>query len=78
MIEADDMGCHIITAPADVLKKMPVIGTKIGAELSLDAVRLFREDAVAAGLSLVWRRNESGASLAIPARDHACDGIGGI
>lgn len=52
VIEADRMGCHIITAPADVLKKLPSIGTRNGAELSLDAVRAFREDAIAAGLSL--------------------------
>ena len=52
VIEADEMGCHIITAPADVLKKLPAIGSKTGAELSLDAVRLFREDAIAAGLTL--------------------------
>ena len=52
VIEADQMGCHIITAPADVLKKLPALGTKSGAELSLEAVRLFREDAIAAGLTL--------------------------
>ena len=27
VVEADEMGCHIITAPADVLKKLPAIGT---------------------------------------------------
>jgi len=52
VVEADQMGCHIITAPADVLKKLPALGTKTAAELSLEAVRLFREDAIAAGLSL--------------------------
>jgi len=52
VIEADEMGCHIITAPADVLKKLPAIGSKPGAELSLDAVKAFRTDALAAGLSL--------------------------
>lgn len=52
VIEADAMGCHIITAPADVLKKMPAIGLKTDSQLSLEAVHLFREDAVAAGLSL--------------------------
>jgi transaldolase len=52
IIEADDMGCHIITAPADLLKKLPTLGSKTAAELSLDAVRLFREDALAAGLTL--------------------------
>ena len=52
VVEAHDMRCHIITAPADVLKKLPALGTKTGAELSLDAVKAFREDALAAGLSL--------------------------
>lgn len=52
VVEADRMGCHIITAPADVLKKLPALGTRTAAELSLDAVKAFREDAIAAGLSL--------------------------
>jgi transaldolase len=52
IVEADLMRCHIITAPADILKKLPTIGSKSAAELSLDAVRLFREDALAAGLTL--------------------------
>jgi transaldolase len=52
VVEADSMGCHIITAPADVLKKLPSLGTKTAAELSLGAVKSFREDAIAAGLRL--------------------------
>src|SRR5215831_18456202 len=52
VVEANDMGCHIITAPADVLKKLPAIGTKSATELSLAAVKSFREDAIAAGLRL--------------------------
>jgi transaldolase len=52
VVEADAMGCHIITAPADVLKKLPALGTMSPVELSLGAVRAFREDAIAAGLSL--------------------------
>ena len=52
VVEADGMGCHIITAPADVLKKLPALGTMRAAELSLGAVRAFREDALAAGLTL--------------------------
>ncbi|MFZ0844995.1 MAG: transaldolase family protein, partial [Pseudolabrys sp.] len=52
VVEADTMGCHIITAPADVLKKLPALGTKTGAELSLGAVKAFREDAIAASLKL--------------------------
>ena len=52
VVEADAMGCHIITAPADVLNKLPGLGTKTGAELSLGAVKAFRDDALAAGLRL--------------------------
>jgi transaldolase len=52
VVEADSIGCHIITAPADILKKLSALGTKTGAELSLDAVRAFRDDALAAGLQL--------------------------
>src|SRR5215510_8113831 len=52
VVEADAMGCHIITAPADVLKKLPSLGTRSAAELSLDAVKAFRDDALAAGLTL--------------------------
>ena len=52
VIEADRMGCHIITAPADVLGKLPALGTKTAAELSLDAVRAFRQDALDAALAL--------------------------
>ena len=52
VVEADAMGCHIITAPADVLKKLPALGTQSPAELSLGAVKAFREDALSAGLPL--------------------------
>jgi len=52
VVEAEQMGCHIITAPADILKKLPALGTKTAAELSLDAVKAFRDDALAAGLTL--------------------------
>lgn len=52
VVEADDMGCHIITAPADVLKKLPMLGTKSAAELSLGAVKSFREDALVTDLHL--------------------------
>jgi len=52
VVEANEMRCHIITAPAAVLKKLPSLGTKTAADLSLDAVKAFREDAVSAGLTL--------------------------
>jgi transaldolase len=52
VVESDAIGCHIITAPADVLNKLPALGTKSAAELSLAAVRAFREDAIAAKLRI--------------------------
>ena len=52
VVEADAIGCHIITAPADVLKKLPALGSKTGAEISRAAVQAFRDDAIAAGLRL--------------------------
>ncbi len=52
VVEADSLGCHIITAPADVLKKLPSLGSKTAAELSLGAVKSFREDAIATDLKL--------------------------
>lgn len=39
VIEADEMGCHIITAPADVLKKLPAMGTKTGEQLAQRGLR---------------------------------------
>jgi transaldolase len=61
IVEADYMGCHIITAPADVLQKVPALGTKSASELSLAAVRAFRDDAVAAGLKLQLAGNPRAA-----------------
>lgn len=52
VIEADEMGAHIITAPADILKKLTALGSKTAADLSLDGVKAFRDDTLAAGLDL--------------------------
>jgi transaldolase len=52
VVETAAMGCHIITATADVLKKLPALGTKLATELSRGAVKSFREDAISAGLRL--------------------------
>ncbi len=49
--EANEMGCHIITAPADILKKLEGFGTP-AETLVIDAVKAFRSDALAAGLTL--------------------------
>ena len=52
VIEADEMGCHIITAPADVLQKMPGVGKQSGEDLTYACVKSFVADAASAGLTL--------------------------
>ena len=44
--------CHIVTVPHDILKKLVALGGKDLEELSLDTVRMFHQDAVAAGFKL--------------------------
>jgi transaldolase len=51
VIQANDIGCHIITATADVLAKLPLIGKDL-TDYSLDTVKMFRQDAVAAGFGI--------------------------
>jgi len=51
IIQADQVGCHIITATPDVLAKLSLIGKDL-AEYSLDTVKMFHTDATAAGFNL--------------------------
>jgi len=51
IIQADDMGCHIITVTNDILHKIPTIGKSL-EEFSLDTVKMFRSDAVKAGFEI--------------------------
>lgn len=51
VIQADSIGCHIITATSDILKKLDIIGKDL-AQYSLETVRMFRDDAVASGYSI--------------------------
>ncbi len=48
---AEAVGCHIITATNDILKKLPLVGKDL-AEYSLETVKMFRDDAVNAGFVL--------------------------
>jgi len=54
IVQADAIGCHIITVTHDLLKKLPVIGRDL-TEYSLDTVKMFFEDAQAAGFKLNTR-----------------------
>ena len=47
VFQADAVGCHVITATADVLNKLALVGKDLAA-YSLETVEMFREDAMAA------------------------------
>ena len=51
VFQADASGCHIITATNDILKKLTGVGKDLTA-YSLETVKMFRDDAVAAGFTL--------------------------
>ncbi|TKB81940.1 MAG: transaldolase, partial [Nitrospira sp.] len=51
IVQADAMGCHIITVTNDLLNKVPILGTDL-AEMSLQTVKMFHDDARAAGYYL--------------------------
>jgi len=51
IVQAEEAGCHIITAPADIIKKMSGFG-KDALALSLDTIRTFKSDSEAAGFQL--------------------------
>jgi transaldolase len=51
IIQADEIGCHIITVTSDVLKKIDLIGKDLH-EFSLETVRMFHDDAARSGYKL--------------------------
>jgi transaldolase len=51
VVQAAEIGCHIITVTHDLLKKLPLIGRDL-ERFSLDTVEMFHRDAIAAGLHL--------------------------
>jgi len=54
IFQANEIGCHIITATNDILKKLPLIGKDLDA-YSLETVEMFHKDAKAAGYSIATR-----------------------
>jgi len=51
IFQADEIGCHIITVTNDILKKLSVVGKDLD-DYSLDTVKMFYNDAQAAGFKL--------------------------
>jgi transaldolase len=51
VIQAHEIGCHIITVTNDILKKLTLIGKDLG-DYSLETVKMFHDDAAKAGFRL--------------------------
>jgi transaldolase len=51
VVQADQVGCHIITVTHDLLKKLDLLGKDL-LQYSLETVQMFHRDAAAAGFSL--------------------------
>ncbi len=51
IVQADEIGCHVITVTHDLLGKLGVLGRDLDL-FSLDTVCMFRRDALAAGYEL--------------------------
>jgi transaldolase len=51
VVQADQVGCHIITITHDLLAKVDSLGKDLD-QFSLETVQMFRRDALAAGFSL--------------------------
>jgi transaldolase len=51
VFQADEIGCHIITVTNDILKKLSLHGKDL-AEYSLETVKMFHDDAKAAGFRI--------------------------
>jgi transaldolase len=56
IFQADEIGCHIITVTADVLKKISLIGKDLH-DYSLETVQMFHQDAARSQYSLETTRD---------------------
>jgi transaldolase len=51
VVQADQIGCHVITCTSDVLAKLTTLGKDLD-QFSLETVQMFHRDAVTAGFTL--------------------------
>jgi transaldolase len=61
VFQAEAVGCHIITATTDILKKLNLIGKDLH-QYSLETVKMFYDDALKAGYQLSVATIEEGAA----------------
>ena len=52
VVQVDACGCHIITATPDIIAKIPLFGKNL-SQYSLETVKMFHDDARAAGFKIV-------------------------
>jgi transaldolase len=57
VFQADEVGCHVITATPDILAKLPLVGKDL-TSYSLETVAMFRNDAVKAGYDIAVNREQ--------------------
>jgi transaldolase len=62
VFQADEAGCHIITATNDVLAKLSLVGKDLD-DYSLETVAMFRRDALAAGYEIATK--DQGTALGV-------------
>jgi transaldolase len=51
IVQADEVGCHVITVTHELLGKLGSLGKDL-EQFSLETVQMFRRDAIAAGFTL--------------------------
>ena len=51
VVQANDIGCNIITATNNILRKLPTLGKDLD-QFSLETVKMFYDDAKEAGYSI--------------------------
>ena len=66
IFQADAVGCHIITATNDILKKLSLLGRDL-SDYSLETVRMFYSDARASGFGLAGVSERRHADERVPA-----------
>jgi transaldolase len=60
LVQADRIGCHVITVTPDILKKLPTLGKDL-TQFSVETVQMFHDDARKAGFSLPTAAQAVGA-----------------
>jgi transaldolase len=60
IVQANEIGCHIITATSDILNKLTLLGKDHG-DYSLETVQMFYKDASAAGYTIACAKRAMSA-----------------